>query len=184
MTAHAMAGDRERCLAAGMDGYLSKPINPQMLYAALEHQTASPPVPAPVPAPAAAPPVAQKSSIAAVDRTGVMNRLGGDEDLFGEVIDLFLEDCPARLTAIRQAVDRRDGEAIRIAAHALKGAAGNLSAAGLFEAAYILERLGAEGRLDAAEGAWRQLSAHAAAVMDALRQMKPSHEEHAVGVPS
>ncbi len=190
MTAHAMRGDRERCLAVGMDGYLSKPIDPQMLYAALEHQRTSRPLPAPAqasaPAPASStsPAVAQKSSAAAVDRIGMMHRLGDDDDLFSEVIELFLEDRPARLAAIKKAVDQRDGETIRTAAHALKGAAGNLSAAGLFEAAYTLERLGAEGRLDATEGAWRQLSAHAATVMDALRQMKPSPQDDPAYVDS
>ena len=61
----------------------------------------------------------------------------------------------------------------REAAHSLKGSAGNLSATGLFEAARTLERLGAESRLDAAEGAWRVLEAEAANVMDALRHYMP-----------
>jgi HPt (histidine-containing phosphotransfer) domain-containing protein len=63
---------------------------------------------------------------------------------------LFLEDCPARLAAIKLAIDRGDADQIRETAHALKGAAGNLSATGLFEAASTLERLGGEHRIDAA----------------------------------
>ena len=98
----------------------------------------------------------------------MLERLGGDEELMAEVTRLFVEDCPARLAAIRAAIDAADAQAIRTTAHALKGAAGNLSARGLFESAQTLERLGAESRLDAVEAAWRRLSAEATHVMDTL----------------
>jgi CheY-like chemotaxis protein len=166
MTAHAMNGDREKCLSGGMDGYMSKPIDPGMLYATLEHEPNAVQKVKPTAEPSSAP----------IDREGVMHRLGGDEQLFGEVIKLFLEDCPARLAAIKEAVHCGDAEAIRTTAHALKGAAGNLSATGLFEAARTLERLGAEGRVEAAEAAWRHLSAKAAEVIDALREMESRTE--------
>jgi CheY-like chemotaxis protein/HPt (histidine-containing phosphotransfer) domain-containing protein len=161
MTAHAMNGDRERCLSAGMDGYLSKPIDPQMLFAAVE-QAAD--------VPTSLPPAAT----GAIDRDEMLQRLGGDQTLFDDVVALFLEDCPVRLAAIKAAVDARDGDAIRKTAHTLKGAAGNLAAGGLFEAARVLERLGAEARFDAAEGAWRRLSAEASAVLDQLRRFESS----------
>jgi HPt (histidine-containing phosphotransfer) domain-containing protein len=108
--------------------------------------------------------------VASLDRAAMMRRLGGDLELLADVTSLFLEDCPMRVAAIKAAIDARDAEGLRTAAHALKGVAANLSATGLFEAAQILERLGAESRLEPAEAAWRRLSAEAASVMDTLRQ--------------
>lgn len=115
--------------------------------------------------------------VTSIDRDELLHRLGDDEDLFTEVVRLFLEDCPVRLAAIKDAVDRGDGDLIRRTAHALKGAAGNLSAVGLFDAARTLERLGEEGRLEATRAAWRQLSAEAALAMEALRQFQTPSQE-------
>jgi len=162
MTAHALNGDRERCLAAGMDGYLPKPIEPEMLYAVVEQTIADarPQTPAP------------RFDETVIDEAALRHRVAGDEDLLATVVRMFLDDCPVRLAAIRSAVQRRDPEAVRTTAHALKGAAGNLGAVGLFEAASTLERLAAESRMDAAEAAWRRLSAESVNVIDALRRFE------------
>jgi PAS domain S-box-containing protein len=163
MTARAMHGDRERCLAAGMDGYLSKPINREMLTATVEQE-------APESERAHRP--AAPNPGTSVDRAELMERLDGDHELLADVIAIFLDDCPRRLTAIKAAVNQGNAARIEAAAHALKGAAGNLSAAGLFDAARNLERIGAEGRLGAAEPAWRRLATEAAHVMDALHRFE------------
>ena len=160
MTAHAMKSDRERCLSAGMDGYLSKPFQPQTLFTAVE-QTADADV---------QPIVSAASGPATFDERALLDRLSGDAALMSEVIGIFVEDCPSRLAAIEDAVTAGDPEGLRTAAHALKGAAGSLSALSLAEAASALERIGAERRMDAAREAWLHLSTEADRLLEMLRQ--------------
>ena len=169
MTAHAMHSDRERCLEAGMDGYISKPIDPQLLFTVVE-QKGQPPS-------AALQSAHTAGGSVKFDEQALLARVSGDSGLMEEVIRLFRADCPARLTAIREAVEVRDAQEIRAAAHALKGAAGNLSAIGIFDAADALEQMGAESRLDETGEAWRVLDAEAAAFLDFLEKRRMQEEE-------
>jgi two-component system sensor histidine kinase/response regulator len=161
MTAHAMSTDRERCLRAGMDGYLSKPIDPRTLYAAVEHEPGAGEPDDTIP-----PPPAEVT----FDEQALLRRVSGDTVLMGEVIRLFLDDCPARLAAIADAVTREHAVDLRAAAHALKGAAANLSALNLVKTLDVLERVAAESHMNAAGGAWRQVAVEAALVVDTLRR--------------
>ena len=101
MTAHAMKGDRERCLAAGMDGYVSKPLRPQELFEVLEGLARGR---------SAADPAAAGSASAppAFDLAAALDRVDGDVELMKELAGLFLDECPQRMAEIREAILRRD----------------------------------------------------------------------------
>jgi signal transduction histidine kinase/CheY-like chemotaxis protein len=161
MTAHNMAGDRERYLASGMDGYLSKPIDPGTLFAAVELQQ---------------PLECERAAVTQIAGTSPMSvedmrlRLG-DDDLIAEVAEIFLADCPDRLAAIKAAVGARDRDAIRAAAHAFKGAAGNLSAVPVADCARQLEAMAEGGAIDpvSADAAWARLEMETARLLAVLR---------------
>jgi two-component system, sensor histidine kinase and response regulator len=114
---------------------------------------------------------------AVFDREELLDRLGGDGEVLAEVVRLFLEDCPARLAALQAAVSARHAEGIRAAAHALKGAAGNLSAGRVSAAAAALEEIGIDARLDLVEAAWRRVSDETGQLTAVLRQVDIFHED-------
>jgi two-component system sensor histidine kinase/response regulator len=139
MTAHAMKGDRERCLEAGMDDYISKPIEPQALAAALEKwgeilRAKSPAAAAPRDAaePFGGPPV--------FDRPALIARLMGDEELAETIIEGFLEDVPKRILALKEHLDRGDAGSAGGQAHAVKGASANVGGMALSAAAAEVEK--------------------------------------------
>jgi two-component system, sensor histidine kinase and response regulator len=150
MTAHAMKGDRERCLEAGMDGYVSKPIQAESFFEAIDQALVAPRAPGPS-APATA------SSGEPIDATAVLSRIGGDRRLLTEIVDLFLSTCPDLMERIRKAVAAKDGRALERAAHTLKGAVSNFLDPGATEAARRLEVMGREGDLSAAKKALADL---------------------------
>ncbi len=133
MTAHAMRGDKERCFASGMDGYISKPIHPVSLFAEIERCLA-----------------ASEGNNAMVensqepgeqiDRVSLLERVEGDQELLAEMIHLFQEDAPNLLTAMRDALQRGDMTVLERSAHSLKGAVSNLSAKATAAAALQLEK--------------------------------------------
>jgi len=180
MTAHVMPGDKERCLAGGMDGYLGKPIDPKALFAEVEDgctasAPAAPPAPDSVPAePAAARPAGARG----IDRADLLQRLYGDEQLAADVVRLFVGECPSMVDAVGSALAKRDVEQVRRAAHTLKGSASTAAAKGVADAARILEMVAAEGRLDALDEAWAQLSREATMLLQAPPPWAISSEEN------
>jgi PAS domain S-box-containing protein len=132
MTAHAMRGDKERCLASGMDGYISKPILPDGLFAEIERCLAG------TEGSSAMVEISQGSH-ALIERVSLMERVEGDQELLTEMIHLFQEDAPNLLAAMRDALQRGDMVVLERSAHSLKGAAGNLSAKSTAAAALQLE---------------------------------------------
>jgi len=146
MTAHAMKGDRERCLEAGMDEYLTKPLDSRRLCTLVEQMAAGkPPVEPDLPPP---------SEIS----DHVLARVGGDRQLLAEISRLFVDDAPRHLEKIREAIEQRNGEALRRAAHGLKGAAANFEADGVVSAARTLEEIGRAAAFGRHEDAWRALT--------------------------
>jgi signal transduction histidine kinase/DNA-binding response OmpR family regulator len=160
MTAHAMKGDRERCLAAGMDEYLTKPLDSRTLCAMVERMAAGR-------AGAAAFAPAEQEPLSDL----VLARVGGDRQLLVEISKLFVDDAPRHLGRIRQAIDDGDAESLRRAAHALKGAAANFEADGVVSAARSLEDLGRAGRMSDVEPMWRVVRSETARLIDTLQRV-------------
>jgi PAS domain S-box-containing protein len=150
MTAHAMDGDRERCLQAGMDAYLPKPIKSQDLFDTLEQLTEGLPSPENLPLP-------EHSDHELFDRAAVVNRFVGDREFLQDLIALFLDDYPRQVAAMRDAIHQEDAARLRKAAHTLKGSVGNFCAPPVFQAASRLENLGRERKMSLAAGALSEL---------------------------
>ena len=140
MTAHALKGDREKCLNAGMDDYIAKPIHPKKLCDVVEkwlnepggaHETDIEHEPL--------------SQNVIFDKNSYLDRLLGDEDLATEIIKGFIEDSLRQIWILKEAFDNRNANVIHFQAHSLKGAAANISATALKELAYQIEIAGKTG---------------------------------------
>jgi HPt (histidine-containing phosphotransfer) domain-containing protein len=99
----------------------------------------------------------------------LLSRVEGDEEIFGELCDIFLDDAPKRLAAIRAALEARDARGVRAAAHAFKGAAGVFDATGIVDAARRLEQMGDQGRLEGSDAVFRELEVFSRILIDEIR---------------
>src|SRR5439155_16548509 len=146
LTAHAMKRDRERCLEAGMDAYVSKPIEAEELFTTLERVT-----PGDRPPNVTAAPHAANGDI--LDRAALLERADHDPELLLDLLNAFREDSAKLLAEIRSALARRDARALARPAHTLKGALATLAAGAAAEAARRLECIGRADDIDSAEQA-------------------------------
>jgi CheY-like chemotaxis protein len=162
LTAHALKGDRERCLAAGVDGYLSKPLRGEELEAAIravrgedscprrppgDGAEMAPPAEAAAPSPGPGPSPPASGEVPPLDLAAALATAVGDRALLDELVSVFLADSPHRLEALRQAVAAGDAKGVEEAAHGLKGALRILAATGAQARAAELEALGRADRV-------------------------------------
>ncbi|HET8871640.1 MAG TPA: ATP-binding protein [Aquabacterium sp.] len=143
MTANAMSGDRERCLQAGMDGYISKPILVDRMMAEIERVMAAQSQAA--------------ESLPDLDMAEALERCGGDKALFKELAQVFLTDCPNRLAELDSAIRNTDARQLVSAAHHISGSTGSLSAKAMHHVSRQLVEAGKAGQFDQAASLYNTL---------------------------
>ncbi len=150
MTAHAMKGDRERCLETGMDGYVSKPISSDLLKAEiLKFITAESP---------SNPAAAVETSDPAFQTNKLMTAFDNDLEFLKEAVGMFLEDCPPMLASINAAIEANDPDELGRTAHGLKGMLGNFQADEAVKRAFTLEQMGKDRTCEGGTAIFTELS--------------------------
>jgi two-component system sensor histidine kinase/response regulator len=154
MTAHAMKGDYEACIHAGMNDYVTKPVNPEALAKAIRGQLSPS---------AGKSPSCIRSAVSkeedVFDKSGALDRLGGDGILLNEIIGIFIEDAARQIGQLNRAAGQKDAKVLREQAHALKGASGSIGALKMQTVAAEIEAAGKRGDLRSAAAMLPRLQA-------------------------
>jgi len=158
MTAHAIKGDRERCLDAGMDEYVSKPIDSDKLFNAIERLTGD-----------QGKPGTTEDLAPGIDQELLLKAFDGDWDFLKEVVDIFLSDYPGLLDNLRRAHKDGESDTLMRAAHSLKGMLKNFQADSAAEIAFDLEKKGREDTFDGVPKAIENLAAKVTQLDQTLR---------------
>jgi PAS domain S-box-containing protein len=165
VTAHATPEDRDSCLAAGMDAYLSKPLQTQQLFQVIEDM-----LPALVHTPAME--CDAEPSALVFDAQMALARVKGDRELLQDIVGLFFEETPALLTALRESIQGSDAQALVRAAHSLKGTVSSFGAPAARDAALRLEVMGRSGDLRYVEPTCAELEREIARLEQALAEFR------------
>ncbi len=167
MTALAMKGDRERCLRGGMNGYVSKPLNRNELGEAIASVIDSPrDAPATISETNALDVRLETSLI--FDFSHALDRLEGDKALLGEIVQIFLDEAPKSLEALRVAILRKDSKTIERIAHSLKSELGYLGLSEVAERARELEEMSRTNDLRSAPESFAALETEISAVLSSM----------------
>ena len=164
MTALVMKGDYERCLTAGMDGYLPKPIRPQELDQVLDHYVSVVNAASIKPTTGAAVQAGDESPVAVHE---LLERIDGDREFLNELVQIFRTEYPAQIKKLHEGLSRDDADQVERAGHYLKGALGNLAARPAYDLAADLEEIG-RGDLTLGREKVAQLEAELERVLNAL----------------
>ncbi|HEY6807611.1 MAG TPA: response regulator [Gemmatimonadales bacterium] len=164
LTAHALTGERERCLSHGMTGYLAKPYRPHDLFAAVEGWGTEPP-PAPLPEPGGA------AHLDLDDLTGALREAGAEDALAG-ILDAFSRTVPQRIAALSDALAAGDPQEVSRAAHAFKSGAVTVRARALSALLQRVELDGQDGRVNDARAREPEIRAEADVVVRELRRVR------------
>ncbi len=175
MTAHALVGDRERFLAAGMDDYVAKPISADSLLEAIERNrpsvATSTPNPSSSPSPAVSNPMLAPVTTPVIDLERARQRMGGaGDEIVVSMAEALLRECPQRIEEIERGLNLHDVALVTRAAHSLKGAASHVAAEVVMETARKAEMLAREDNLPAVDQMLNELKQEAAKMSAALRQ--------------
>jgi CheY-like chemotaxis protein len=165
MTAHAMKGDRERCLNVGMDGYVAKPIRSLELEKAISEVVAK------------AQPLTEDNMLgdgSVLDSRALLEGVGGNRRLLLELAELFLADLPRLVARIKTALGSSNAEELARAAHALKGSVGNFGASKAMGSADKIEMFGKSGDFSSAAKALATLESELAQVTRELQELATS----------
>jgi CheY-like chemotaxis protein/HPt (histidine-containing phosphotransfer) domain-containing protein len=182
VTAHAMNGDRERCLIAGMDGYISKPINGQELEAAIAAALRGRRLPSFSISPRTLEQNAAPGSVPSWDIAQTLKRLGGDPKLLGEIVTIFLAETPKQMTGLRCAVENGNAADIEKIAHSLKGELAYLGIAEVSQKAEALEVMGKRHSLQFSAELFAAFETDISQILKSMRSMNDANIDGCSGV--